>query len=205
MAHSAFVTDALLRKSVVVCQSLGRHGVSVSAGGTTRLSPAFFSRHCQRTLVYLSPVTQPEQFAATLLEYLPLQDRIDSLDDITRTLFLATKAMDATRPVIDASGYAHRVGETDIFDSHLYEQNPKLFAERMEGLGDGKPYVNALPGGGGMSVGYAGQPYFCSEFGGIWWDPDANDTSGSDRAESWGYGRRPADEDELVERFRGLV
>jgi len=136
---------------------------------------------------------------------LPLQDRIDSLDDITRTLFLATKAMDATRPVIDASGYAHRVGETDIFDSHLYEQNPKLFAERMEGLGDGKPYVNALPGGGGMSVGYAGQPYFCSEFGGIWWDPDANDTSGSDRAESWGYGRRPADEDELVERFRGLV
>jgi predicted ATP-grasp superfamily ATP-dependent carboligase len=67
---SAFVTDALLRKSVVVCQSLGRHGVSVSAGSTTRLSPAFFSRHCRQTLVYPSPVTQSRAFAHRLLEYL---------------------------------------------------------------------------------------------------------------------------------------
>jgi hypothetical protein len=28
--------------------------------------------------------------------------------------------MDTTRPVLDTSGYAHRVRETDIFDSHDY-------------------------------------------------------------------------------------
>jgi predicted ATP-grasp superfamily ATP-dependent carboligase len=67
---TAFVTDGLLRKSVVVCQSLGRHGVSVSAGSTTRLSPTFFSRHCRKTLVYPSPASQPVAFAERLLEYL---------------------------------------------------------------------------------------------------------------------------------------
>jgi predicted ATP-grasp superfamily ATP-dependent carboligase len=70
VSGSAFVTDGLLRKSVVVGQSLGKHGVSVSAGSTTRLSPAFFSRHSDKTLVYPSPVTQPVAFAERLLEYL---------------------------------------------------------------------------------------------------------------------------------------
>src|SRR5919197_644583 len=68
--ETAFVTDALLRKSVVVCQSLGRHGVSVSAGSTTRLSPTFFSRYCRGSMLYPSPSTQPDAFVETLLDYL---------------------------------------------------------------------------------------------------------------------------------------
>jgi len=67
---AAFVTDGLLRKSVVVAQSLGGHGLSVSAGSTTRLSPTFFSRHVRNTLVYPSPVSQPVAFVERLLEYL---------------------------------------------------------------------------------------------------------------------------------------
>src|SRR6266576_1502388 len=67
---SAFVTDGLLRKSVVVAQSLGGHGVSLSVGSTTRLSPTFCSRHVRNRLVYPSPVSQPVAFAERLLEYL---------------------------------------------------------------------------------------------------------------------------------------
>jgi predicted ATP-grasp superfamily ATP-dependent carboligase len=66
----AFVTDALLRKSVVVCQALGRQGIDVAAGSTTRLSPAFFSRYCRDHLLYPSPKEQPAAFAETLLDYL---------------------------------------------------------------------------------------------------------------------------------------
>jgi hypothetical protein len=47
-------------------------------------------------------------------------DRITVLDDATRALFLATKAMDTSRPVLDTSGYAHRVPESDVYDSHDY-------------------------------------------------------------------------------------
>jgi predicted ATP-grasp superfamily ATP-dependent carboligase len=65
-----FVTDALLRKCVVVCHALSQHGINVAVGGTTRLSPGFFSRHGRRYLVYPSPTEAPEAFIDSLLSYL---------------------------------------------------------------------------------------------------------------------------------------
>ncbi|MEU2923856.1 sugar-binding domain-containing protein [Streptomyces sp. NPDC007251] len=138
--------------------------------------------------------------------YQPLHDRITQLDDVTRAMFLATKQADPTRPVIDASGYAHRVAETDVYDSHCYEQDPAVLAKTMGGLAEGRPYVNAAPDGRPWSVPYRGQPYFCSEFGGIWWDPDAaGEAAGNEPGSSWGYGERPRTADEFVERFTGLT
>ncbi|MFE0674140.1 glycoside hydrolase family 2 protein [Streptomyces sp. NPDC058867] len=137
--------------------------------------------------------------------YQNLHDRITVLDDVTRGMFLATKQADPTRPVIDASGYAHRVPETDVYDSHCYEQDPAALAKIMDGLADNRPYVNTGPEGRTWSVPYNGQPYFCSEFGGIWWDPEAAAAAGDDSGTSWGYGERPRTEQEFVERFRGLT
>jgi beta-galactosidase/beta-glucuronidase len=132
-----------------------------------------------------------------------ITDKITALDDVTRGMFLATKAMDTTRPVLDASGYAHRVFETDIYDSHDYEQNPEIFKARHAGLADGNPYVNPDPDASGKkdiwSLPYNGQPYFVSEFGGIWWNPDAG--PGED---SWGYGQRCKSLEEFFARFEGL-
>ncbi|MEU3512303.1 sugar-binding domain-containing protein [Streptomyces longwoodensis] len=138
--------------------------------------------------------------------YQHLHDRITQLDDVTRAMFLATKQADPTRPVIDASGYAHRVPETDVYDSHCYEQDPVAFAKTMSGLVEGRPYVNAAPDGRPWSVPYRGQPYFCSEFGGIWWDPqEAARASGKEADASWGYGERPRTEEEFLTRFEGLT
>jgi beta-galactosidase/beta-glucuronidase len=135
----------------------------------------------------------------------PLTDRPGGLDDVTRALFLAARTSDRTRPVLDTSGYAHRVREADVYDSHLYEQDPETFAAQMRPLADGNPYTNPLPDGRPQSVPFAGQPYFCSEFGGIWWDPQTAGSHGRDRAQSWGYGNRPADEEEFYRRFTALV
>ncbi|PRX96846.1 glycoside hydrolase family 2 protein [Allonocardiopsis opalescens] len=131
--------------------------------------------------------------------YQRLHDRTTPLDDVTRAMFLATKAMDQTRPVIDASGYSHRVPETDVYDSHSYEQDPDAFRAQMAGLAEGRPHVNEGPGFP-WSLPYRGQPYFCSEFGGIWWRPGAGESEGS-----WGYGERPRDVEEFYRRFEGLV
>jgi len=137
-----------------------------------------------------------------------ISDRVTALDDVTRGMFLATKAFDTSRPVLDASGYSHRVAETDIYDSHNYEQDPQKFAAAMAPLAQGTPFTNAEDDGKAAergfawSVPYAGQPYFCSEFGGIWWNPDA---AGAGREESWGYGERPRTENEFFERLDGLV
>jgi beta-galactosidase/beta-glucuronidase len=129
----------------------------------------------------------------------PLTDRTGELDDVTRAMFLATKALDTTRPVLDTSGYSHRVPETDIYDSHDYEQSTTIFDARHKTTGD-KPYMNMFwldnrP----MSVAYRGQPYFVSEFGGIWWNPNAKPGENS-----WGYGERPQTLEEFYTRFEGL-
>ena len=128
----------------------------------------------------------------------PTSDRIRVLDDVTRGMFLATKAMDGTRPVLDTSGYAHRVREADVYDSHDYDQNVETFKQRHDALAEGTPFINEW-GGQNMSVPYNGQPYFVSEFGGIWWNPAARE--GED---SWGYGERPKTIDEFYARFEGL-
>jgi len=138
-----------------------------------------------------------------------IEDRMTSLDDITLGMFRAAKAMDGTRPVLDASGYSHRVRETDIYDAHDYEQNPAVLREKHAGLSKGEPFVNADWVGQGekrkrheISVPYNGQPYFISEFGGIWWRPENADVEG-DRGKSWGYGERPKDVEDFYQRFKG--
>ena len=144
----------------------------------------------------------------------PITDFISELDDITRGMYLATKAMDQTRPVLDTSGYSHRMIDTDIYDSHDYEQDPIKFRENQKGLSENKPYKNTWPfktvdgylkkdawGRKIMnewSVDYRGQPYFVSEFGGIWWNPD------QEHAQSWGYGERPKTLEEFYDRFEKL-
>ncbi|MFJ9174429.1 glycoside hydrolase family 2 protein [Streptomyces sp. NPDC102360] len=134
-------------------------------------------------------------------------DRITALDDVMRAMFLATKAHDTSRPVLDTSGYAHRVSESDVFDSHDYEQDPRLFAANHKALSEGDPYVNRSDTTGeSWSIAYRGQPFFVSEFGGIWWNPAEADRPQSDtRSGSWGYGDRVRTLEEFHTRFEGLV
>ncbi len=129
----------------------------------------------------------------------PLTDSLTVLDDVTAGMYFATKGLDRTRPVLDASGYSHRVAGADIYDSHNYEQDPAAFARQMRGLSEGRPFVNTAEDGAAWSIPYAGQPYFCSEFGGIWWSEAENAGTGS-----WGYGLAPQSIEEWYERAQGL-
>lgn len=132
-----------------------------------------------------------------------IHDQITVLDDVTHAMYLATKLADPTRPVLDTSGYSHRVRGADVYDSHNYEQDPADFATQMGDLAGGTPYLNMVDDRP-ISVPYAGQPYFVSEFGGIWWDPNDLAVSGDDRSESWGYGQRVQNEEEFYSRLEGL-
>ncbi|MFD9504727.1 glycoside hydrolase family 2 protein [Streptomyces sp. NPDC060035] len=138
-----------------------------------------------------------------------LHDRLTQLDDVTLAMYLATKAADPSRPVVDASGYAHRVRGADVYDSHSYEQDPEAFRLEQSGLRDGRPYLNELDGTA-MSYPYAGQPFFVSEYGGIWWNPqrlgeDQQSADDPSRADSWGYGQRVESVEAWHERFEGLT
>jgi beta-galactosidase/beta-glucuronidase len=127
-----------------------------------------------------------------------ITDKITVLDDVTQGLFLAAKAMDTTRPVLDASGYSHRVRQVDIYDNHDYEQDVEKFTQNHSGTRDGRPYINRSANKE-ISIPYQNQPFMVSEFGGIWWNPEAKTGE-----YSWGYGNRPASLDEFYARFEGL-
>ena len=129
-----------------------------------------------------------------------ITDNVQTLDDVMRGMFLAAKALDGTRPVLDSSGYSHRVPETDVYDSHDYDQSLETFGQRHAGDAHGQPFVNTYytdqkP----ISVDYRAQPYFVSEFGGMLWRADALPDESA-----WGYGQQPRTLDEFYQRFEGL-
>ncbi|MDR1392731.1 MAG: beta-galactosidase [Bifidobacteriaceae bacterium] len=136
-----------------------------------------------------------------------LHDRITTLDDVTGAMFWATKSVDRTRPVIDASGYSHRVREADVWDSHDYQQDPETVRKRHQRSGQDEPLANTAPDGTPYSVPYAGQPILVSEFGGIWWSPQdaSGGANGDDQSNSWGYGLRVEAEEDFYARFEGLI
>lgn len=118
----------------------------------------------------------------------------DQDPEVIRQIHRLTKALDPSRPAIDTSGYQHV--ETDIYDVHTYEQDVETFARLFADLArGGEPFRNRPE----LDVPYQGQPYFVSEYGGIWWNPGQQD----DRA--WGYGDRPRSEEEFLARYRGLT
>jgi len=114
-------------------------------------------------------------------------------NEILRIVYQVTKAIDRTRPVIDTSGNYHVV--TDVFDIHIYEQDPEVFAAKFEPMKTGGEVFNTFP----ERQRYEGQPYFVSEYGGIWWNPGQKDK------ESWGYGSRPKSEEEFLDRYEKLT
>lgn len=117
-------------------------------------------------------------------------------DDVLRITYLATKAIDPTRPVIDTSGNFHVI--TDIYDVHDYEQDPQKFSEYYSRVTEGIVIDQTER----MDIWknrqkYQGEPFFVSEYGGIYWNTE--DKNG------WGYGNAPEKEKEFLDRYDGLT
>ncbi len=119
-------------------------------------------------------------------------------DAMMHTLHGLTKSLDPTRLIIDASGYVHAI--TDIYDAHTYEQDPTKFAAKFNAFGRTGSPEDAYRGKHNRHVPYQGQPYLVSEYGGIWWDPQAQGGESG-----WGYGDRPSSQQEFLDRYRALT
>jgi len=110
-------------------------------------------------------------------------------DDTLRLVYLATKAVDNTRPVIDTSGNFHV--QSDVYDIHDYDQDVESFARKYKYL-----QKNEIHETHPDRQKHNGQPYFVSEYGGTWWGKDDD---------GWGYGESPLSEKEFIERYTGLT
>ena len=82
--------------------------------------------------------------------------------DTHRIFYRVTKAMDPTRPVIDASGGMHY--DTDMFDVHDYEQDPEKLRAYLAPMADDPrafhcPIERYLGPAPRRPIEYRGQPY----------------------------------------------
>ncbi len=105
-------------------------------------------------------------------------------------------SLDPTRPVNDASGYAHV--RTDLWTVHNYTQDPDALQALLTPDPKGGVWRNVPE----HEVPYAGQPYIIDEFGGIKWIPSEELVFAED---SWGYGDDPQTLDAFYLRLEGLV
>ncbi len=134
----------------------------------------------------------------SLIGWCPFNERWDdAFPGLLEGIFRLTKSLDPTRLVIGASGGYHVVSP-DVYDAHNYEQDIEKFKAAFDGLLRIPPAV-FVNGDKSRHVPYAGQPYFVSEYGGIWWNPGQKDEK------AWGYGARPKSEEEFLERYRKLT
>ena len=133
-----------------------------------------------------------------LIGWCPLNERWEeNYPGAIEGIFRLTKSLDSTRLVIDSSGGYH-AAFPDVYDSHNYEQDIPKFKAAFDGLLLLPPDV-FVNGEKEKHTPYRGQPYFVSEYGGIWWNPGQKD----DKA--WGYGGRPRSGEEFLDRYQRLT
>ncbi len=126
-----------------------------------------------------------------IIGWCPLNEtQFDQSPDFVKALAALTRALDPTRLYIDASGWTHIEGVTDMMDLHDYEQDPVKFAERLEPMKNGD--CIELKRSNIMAF-----PTFVSEYGGIRWPVDSGN--------GWGYGQSVKDEEDFKRRFIGLA
>jgi len=70
MNSEVFITDGHWRKSLAAVRALGKKGIKVTVGESTRLATAAFSKYCHRTVVYPSPHHRPSEFIDFFLKEL---------------------------------------------------------------------------------------------------------------------------------------
>lgn len=112
----------------------------------------------------------------SIIGWCPFNETPEEATGLQNVVVNMTRALDPSRPIIDASGWSHGLPDPEVLDAHDYAQDPELFRKNWPGR-----------------IGQA--PFFVSEYGGIGWDIEGG----------WGYGEAPKSLEEFYQRYEGLT
>lgn len=109
-----------------------------------------------------------------------------------------TKAIDPTRPSLEASGWTHTLPHPEVLDAHDYNGNPaglrKKWLDYFTAPAEG-PFPPTRYSNPSESKADRGVPFMISEIGGIGWATEGG----------WSYGNGPKNLDELYVRYQGTI
>jgi hypothetical protein len=125
-----------------------------------------------------------------IIGWCPFNETPKEAVPLQRVVFELTRAIDNTRPVLEASGWTHGYPYPLLIDMHDYEQDPTKFKEKLDKIGSNPPRPDC-PYADNRPV-----PFFISEYGGIGWNIEQG---------GWGYGNSPKTLEEFYTRLEGLT
>ncbi|MCX6872710.1 MAG: beta-galactosidase [Verrucomicrobia bacterium] len=134
----------------------------------------------------------------SIVGWCAFNENFEDSGELQQMIWKITKAVDPTRPALEASGWAHTLPNPEVRDAHDYTGNPAqlrkkwldYFAIPAEG-----PYPPARYFNPGSSQSDRGVPFMISEIGGIGWATEGG----------WSYGNGPKTLDEFYERYQGTI
>ena len=125
-------------------------------------------------------------------------ENFENSGELQQMIWHVTKAVDPTRPALEASGWAHTLPHPEVRDAHDYTGNPeqlrKKWLEYFLGQSEG-PRPPARYVSQSASQADCGVPFMISEIGGIGWASEGG----------WSYGAGPKTLDEFYARYQGTI
>jgi hypothetical protein len=126
-------------------------------------------------------------------------ENFEGTGEVQQMIWNITKAIDPTRPALEASGWTHTLPNPEVRDAHDYTDNPAHLYKRW------MDYFSAPPEGPFPPARYynpsssnadRGVPFMVSEIGGIGWGVPKG---------GWSYGQGPKTPDEFYVRYKGTM
>ena len=134
----------------------------------------------------------------SIVGWCAFNENFEGSGELQQMIWHVTKAVDPTRPALEASGWTHTLPNPEVRDMHDYTDNPAsmhkrwidFFAAPPEGPFPPARYCNPS-----ASQADRGVPFMVSEIGGIGWGTEGG----------WSYGQGPKTPDEFYTRYKGTI
>jgi hypothetical protein len=134
----------------------------------------------------------------SIIGWCAFNENFEATGELQQMIWKITKAIDPTRPALEASGWMHTLPHPEVRDAHDYSGNPeqlrKKWMDYFTAPPEG-PYPPARYDNPASSKADRGVPFMISEIGGIGWATEGG----------WSYGNGPKTLDEFYARYKGTI
>ncbi len=134
----------------------------------------------------------------SIVGWCAFNENFETSGELQQMIWHVTKAVDPTRPALEASGWNHTLPHPEVRDAHDYTGDPAhlrkkwmdYFTAPPEGPRPPARYLSQV-----VSQADCGVPFMISEVGGIGWATEGG----------WSYGAGPKTIDEFYVRYQGTI
>jgi hypothetical protein len=134
----------------------------------------------------------------SIVGWCAFNENFEGTGELQQMIWKVTKAIDPTRPALEASGWMHTLPNPEVRDAHDYTGEPENLRKRWQDYFNGPSEGLLAPArynGKTRAQTDCGVPFMISEVGGIGWATEGG----------WGYGNGPKTLDEFYARYKGTI